>query len=66
MNSLLKKLEDSNQTLRTLDLHLKGIKSQIERETDQLLVEFQRRLLTNKQNLFQEIDNYQKTYAQNF
>lgn len=66
MNSLLKKLEDSNQTLRTLDLHLKGIKSQIERETDQLLVEFQRRLLTNKQNLFQEIDNYQKTYTQNF
>lgn len=52
IDSLVKKFEDAEQVLRTLDTQVRGIKSQIEKDTDNLLIEFQKRLMLNKQNLF--------------
>lgn len=40
VESLLKKLEDGDQVCRVMDSHLKGLKTQIERESDHLMAEF--------------------------
>lgn len=48
-----------------VDSHIKNVKSQIEKETDKLLGDFQKRLQASRMALFLQLDNYQRLYVQN-
>lgn len=63
--SLMKKVEQGDRHYMVVDSHIKNVKAQIEKETDKLLGDFQKRLQASKMVLFSQLDNYQRLYVQN-
>jgi|JI61114C2RNA_FD_contig_51_776094_length_939_multi_1_in_0_out_0_1 hypothetical protein len=45
--------------------HINHLKLQVEKESEQLQLEFQRRLQSTKQTMFQQLDTYLQAYSSN-
>lgn len=58
-------MEQGERHYMVVDSHIKNVKSQIEKETDKLLGDFQKRLQASRMALFLQLDNYQRLYVQN-
>ncbi len=63
--SLLRKVEQGDRIYSAVDLHIKNVKAQVERETEKTMQELQRRLVANKMAVFGQLDNFQRLFIQN-
>lgn len=61
---LLRRLEQPEYASRLAD-HVNQVKLQVERESEQLQLEFQRRLQAAKQDMFQQLDAYLQAHCAN-
>lgn len=50
----------------TIDMHIKSVRMQLEKELDRLTAEFQKRLTACKQSILSQLEAFQKIYIQNF